>query len=115
MGPDRGVSHKRRYPGSHDPPLFGGVALVLPDLPGSVRGSPKSRRQAKRNEIDKGKWACPALFLFFIPDPFLSPGHLTCGPLGQQKLPESPFPFRPLCCFHPVPSWAANRVARKVE
>ena len=76
MGPDRGVSHKRRYRGHMTPPLFGGGALSSsPIFLDRCGGSPKSRRQAQRNEIDKGKWACPALFLFFIPDPFLSPGY----------------------------------------
>ena len=40
--------------GPHDPPLLVGVALVLSDLPGSVRGRPMSRRQTQRNERDKG-------------------------------------------------------------
>ena len=87
MGPDRGVSYKRRYRGHMTPRFSGGGALVLPDLPGSVRGSPKSRRQAQRNEIDKWKWACPALFLFFCPRPLSESGAFNMRSFGTTKTP----------------------------
>ena len=44
--------------GPHDPPGFRGVAIVLPDFPGSARVRPISRGETQRNERHKGMWLC---------------------------------------------------------
>ena len=98
--------------GPHDPPLFWGVALVLPDLPGSARARPMSRGQPARNNTDRGKrlWNIYSVILGTPPPSESVPFNMWS--FVPFKTPRVDLFF---IRFHPVSSGAEKRVARHVE
>ena len=72
--------------GPHAPPGFRGVAIVLPDFPGSARVRPlRQGRQPQRNERHKGMWLCRTFSQNRATPPTPSAWHLTCGPQWHKN------------------------------
>ena len=90
MGPDRGMPHRAAAGAAWGPRFSGGVALVLPNFPGSARGRPMSRRQTQRNKRDREIERCRISSPESCPTPPLCPGGILDAVATARKITLNP-------------------------